>query len=648
MKTLVSAAMFAVLTTTAIAESITIFISGNRSETLGLGIPAATTIISANDIEKSGASNLYELFSTVNGIQVSDSSSGGGNANIDMRGFGETSQSNVAILINNQKINTTTDATVWNLHAINVDNIERIEIIRGSSGVLYGSQAVGGLINIITKDVVGDNTSIKQSLGSYNAIETSIDLIRSFKNIGSVDNLRTQINAYKKKSDGYRDNNTLEVERLDLGVKFDQGNNITTLNLQSLHDHLQTPGALNAIELAANRRQAIADHQGDFTENKTLTISGSHKKTLTSSTEAKASFKYQTVNRTFRTGFRGWPANSNSTQDKWTFEINPHLTTSSKFGITSYGLDLNSSNYTLSSGQGNAQQIYAAYIQHQTELTQKLNMTTGLRYSKVFNDLYNSFSTPTSAKPSNAFFVKSLGFSFSPKDKLNLFARVDENFRFAKVDEHTNSFEGVGNATGISLKDQNGRSFEFGVDYKLNKFSFSTALSRLKLENEITSTLQNGFAENLNLDQSTKDSLSLESSFTLKKNLKLILGAEFIDAQITSGPYAGNKTPSVSDRTFSLKTLWSQKQNLVHSLSAKWTGDQYLTSDFTNTNPKLSAFKVINYNLSHKIENWDLNFKVENLTNEQYISFGAGSGAALGYYPAPERNFMISAKYTFE
>ena len=71
-------------------------------------------------------------------------------------------------------------------------------------------------------------------------------------------------------------------------------------------------------------------------------------------------------------------------------------------------------------------------------------------------------------------------------------------------------------------------------------------------------------------------------------------------------------------------------------------------SDFTNTNPKLSAYKIINYNLSRKIENWDLNFKVENLTNEQYISFGAGSGTALGYYPAPERNFMLSAKYTFE
>ncbi len=157
--------------------------------------------------------------------------------------------------------------------------------------MLYGSQAVGGLINIITKDVIGDKTSFKQSLGSYNTTETSINLIRSSKNIGSVDNLSTQINAYKKKSDGYRGNNALEVERLDLGVKFDQGNNITTLNVQSLFDHLQTPGALSASEVESNRRQSFYDPTGntyttpaspagflgDFTENKTNTLTASHK-----------------------------------------------------------------------------------------------------------------------------------------------------------------------------------------------------------------------------------------------------------------------------------------------------------------------------------------------------------------------------------
>jgi iron complex outermembrane receptor protein len=655
MKTLVSAAVFAALTTTAIAEPITIFISGNRSETPGLGIPAATTVIGAKEIEESGASNLYELFSTVNGIQVSDSSSGGGNARIDMRGFGETSQSNVAILINNQKINTTTDATVWNLHAINLDNVERIEIIRGSSGALYGSQVVGGLINIITKDVIGDKTSIKQSLGSYNTTETSVDLARSTYNIGSIDTLVTHINAYKKKSDGYRYNNALEVERLDLGMRFNHGNNITTLNVQSLFDHLQTPGALSASEVESNRRQSFYDPTGntyttpaspagflgDFTENKTNTLTASHKRALTSKTDLDISGRYQKVERTFKTGGRTYTGTQYN-QDKWIIEINPHFLTSSIYGSTSYGFDLNNSSYSLSSGQSNKQKIYAGYAQHEIQLTQELSATTGARYSTVTNELYNSFSSPTTGKTNGSFFVKSIGLNYSANKNLRFFARADENFRFAKVDEHTNAQSGIG------LKDQNGISYEVGGDFNVNKFKVNAVLSRLNLENEITSKLVSGTPYNFNLDKTTKDSLQVNLEFAPRIDLVINGGAEFIDAQITGGAHDGSNTPGVAEKTFNLSATWLQNKNTTHSLSSKWIGEQFLTTDFNNDRPKLDSYKIFNYNFNHKIEDWNLGLRIENLTNEKYISFGATAYGADGYYPAPERNFMLTAKYTFE
>jgi len=652
MKTLVSAAVFAALTTTAIAEPITIFISGNRSETPGLGIPAATTVISADEIAESGASNLYELISTINGIQVSDSSSGGGNARIDMRGFGETSQSNVAILINNQKINTTTDATVWNLHAINLDNIERIEIIRGSSGVLYGSQAVGGLINIITKYTVGDSTSIKQSFGSYNTSETSVDLIRSKKNTGSSDKLSTHINAYKKKSDGYRDNNALNVERLDLGVKFNQGDKITSINIQSLKDYLQTPGALTASEVEANRKQSFYDPTtpegflGDFTENKTQTLTANHKHKLNPTTNLDISSRYQKVARTFKTGGRGYTGTQYN-QDKWSLELNPHLTTASKLGLTSYGLDLTSSSYTLSTGQGNDQQIYAAYIQQETQVSKPLSATYGARYSKVFNDLYTtSVSAPytvTRGKPNESFLIKSIGLNYSANDQFRFFARADENFRFAKVDEHTNVQSGIG------LKNQSGISYELGGDFKANNLKINAVLSRLKLENEITSYLDSwGTPINMNLDKTTKDSLQVNLEFSPRTELVIHGGAEFIDAQITGGVHDRSKTPGVAEKTFNLSATWHQNNKTTHSLTSKWIGEQFLTTDFNNDRPKLDSYKIFNYNFNHKIEDWNIGLRIENLTNEKYISFGATAYGSDGYYSAPERNFMLTAKYTFE
>jgi len=109
MKTLVSAAVFTAITTTAIAEPITIFISGNRSETPGVGIPAATKIISSDEIEKSGASSLADILNRLSFIQVRDTQGGGANAAVDMRGFGENGAYNTVILIDGIKLNPSAD-----------------------------------------------------------------------------------------------------------------------------------------------------------------------------------------------------------------------------------------------------------------------------------------------------------------------------------------------------------------------------------------------------------------------------------------------------------------------------------------------------------------------------------------------------------
>ena len=666
MKTLVSAAMFAALTTTAIAEPITIFISGNRSETPGLGIPAATTVISADDIKKSGASNLYELFKNHNGIQVSDTSSGGGNATIDMRGFGETSQSNVAILINNQKINTTTDATVWNLHAIDIENIERIEIIRGSSGVLYGNQAVGGLINIITKAPMGKQSTVKQTIGSFNTKETQASIARTQRNTTNLDSISMGINAYKKTSDGYRDHNSTDVEKIDLDLTLVKGVDKTQFNLQSLNDHLETPGSLYANELLINRKQSHSNFDADFTENQTTTFTASHKTKLDSHSNLDASMRYQKVHRTFLTSYRTGRETIPGHQYKETLEFSPHITTNTSFGLASYGLDLISSNYELSTRFGpdtNDQNIRAAYGQFEYAVTPGLSATYGARYSTVDNHIVrktSSLVTYGDVKNDDEVFVNSLGLNYAINPNTNIFIRADENFRFAKIDEHTNTVSG-----DIGLKNQTGISYELGGKFNKDNFSFDAVISRLKLNNEITSTTINSCwpcvgagayfyneIKNLNLDQTTKDSLVINTEYSPTDFLQLFLGAELIDANITGGTHSGKKTPGVANKTFSFGATWTPSSKISHSISSKWVGEQFLTSDFGNTSPKIDSYKRLDYNFTNNFDNWLLGFKIENLTNEKYNSSGAtswsGTTAINGYYPAPERNFMLTAKYTFE
>ena len=94
-----------------------------------------------------------------------------------MRGFGEASSSNFLMLLNGRKLNDL-DMGGINFSNIPLSSIDRIEIIRGNSaGTIYGSGAVGGAINIVTKDSSEVSDIINLSYGSYNSM--SVDFTTS-------------------------------------------------------------------------------------------------------------------------------------------------------------------------------------------------------------------------------------------------------------------------------------------------------------------------------------------------------------------------------------------------------------------------------------------------------------------------------------
>lgn len=127
-----------------------------------LEVPSSVSIVTAEDIKKSSARTVGELLQDVPGVQISNSG-GQGLKRISLRGEGVN---RTLILIDGQQIveNKSMDGT-----ALMIDTalIERIEIIRGPSSVLYGSNAIGGVINIITKK--GGKKPVEGSLNlAYN------------------------------------------------------------------------------------------------------------------------------------------------------------------------------------------------------------------------------------------------------------------------------------------------------------------------------------------------------------------------------------------------------------------------------------------------------------------------------------------------
>ena len=175
-------------------------------------IPANVTVITREGIEQSNAQNVVDLLRNEVDIEVQDYYGNGKSASVDIRGFGETGPLNTLVLVDGRRVNEI-DLSGVDWSQIPLDQIERVEIVRGSGSVLYGDNAAGGVINIITrkpeKPISVQAEGVGGSYGYYKG-GTSV--------AGKWGPLSAILSASYQNTDGYRENGFLRAK--DIGGKF--------------------------------------------------------------------------------------------------------------------------------------------------------------------------------------------------------------------------------------------------------------------------------------------------------------------------------------------------------------------------------------------------------------------------------------------
>lgn len=155
------------------AKSRDIIVTANKTNAEVKAVPQAVEVITADDIEKLGASDVLSALRTANNLNLSSAGMTGNQVSI--RG---NSTNHTLILVDGKRLSgEDTDVTqnVYALSRLNIHNVERIEIVRGNASVLYGSDALGGVINIITKTptknafAVGFTTGTKEMTNYYHS-----------------------------------------------------------------------------------------------------------------------------------------------------------------------------------------------------------------------------------------------------------------------------------------------------------------------------------------------------------------------------------------------------------------------------------------------------------------------------------------------
>ncbi len=159
------------------ADLAPIVVTASRLDTQSAPATAAVTVIERHEIERLQARDLSDLLRRIPGLSITNHGGRGQVTSVSLRG---TNSDHVLVLVDGVKIGSATSgATPW--AAIPLEQIERVEVVRGPRSSLYGSEAIGGVVQLFTRQATTEpfSTRLRVSAGTYHTLATSLSFSAS-------------------------------------------------------------------------------------------------------------------------------------------------------------------------------------------------------------------------------------------------------------------------------------------------------------------------------------------------------------------------------------------------------------------------------------------------------------------------------------
>lgn len=144
-----------------------VVVTATRTETNDIDVPATTTVITAEDIKNKGYTSVFDALEQSVGVTSYSYSNGGDDLGGSVsRFYIRGMDKGTLVLVNGAPVNIMNYSST---EGVPIDAVEKIEIIKGSNSVLYGAEAMGGVVNIITKKGGESSASVSAKYGNYNS-----------------------------------------------------------------------------------------------------------------------------------------------------------------------------------------------------------------------------------------------------------------------------------------------------------------------------------------------------------------------------------------------------------------------------------------------------------------------------------------------
>jgi iron complex outermembrane recepter protein len=634
-------------------------------------LPAKVTVITAEDIRKTGAKTVQEAIQWATGIVMYDAVGNAFQQTIDLRGFNGQPVPATSVFVDGQRINEPDFNTV-NFDLIPFDTIERIEILPGPSAI-YGKNALGGVINIITKR--GGNTHQVTSDTLWGSFSRQRYTLNASGPIGKFD---YYANFGRETEAGFRDDSGAQISRFygRLGYRPTEQTDFT-VSYTYVKDHLLQAGSLPLSVAAIDRKANFTP--GDFNDNNTsvvrltgrqglplgfsLNINGFYRRLnqeqfgvgqpadvtssllSTAQTNSLTESKGGTAQLTQATAIFGHANTLILGTEFQRNDFGSHLLSTSSFGPFNNRQDTN-------------EDIQGYFAQDSFYVLSNLILVGGVRYDR--NSISTSFEdTFTPPGIGNRVFNRTnprAGLTYLITPEASLYFNYSQGFR-------TPTFLELFPVTGLSnplLKPVVSNNYEIGARTKLQQWGeAAVTVFQSDVRNEIFFTCNNCdvFSAtfdglNRNVDRSRRRGIETTLKARYNNYLDGIVNYTYTEATFrtrfnssaTQTVEVGDSFPLVPKNRLSVTGNLHPAEGWTVSLIGLYVSTQFFLNDQTNEQPRIPGYFQLNSRIAYErpVPGGRLSgfVMVNNLLDAKYATSGVIASNTLTGGGAQERFIM--------
>lgn len=615
-----------------------IVVTATRAPSSWQSAPVGATVITADQITRAGVGDANEAVRKLAGVPSRSDLWGGRERVLDLRGYGSTAQGNLVVLVNGVRISENEDVAA-RLSAIPLNLIDRIEVVRGGSSVLWGEGASAGVINVILKDKarMGTQARVFASIESFNGREVGAD--------GSWGNEQWGLDASVKRlrNDGYRDNSAYAQDVGSVGVQWTQNGLHARARIQQEAQNARMPGALSFAQFAANRRQTTSpDDWANTEETRYLSNVGYEHG------DWAFDLDLGTRDRTSSYEFV-YPGSSATTSKSRQTQLTPRVVYDGAVaGITTrtlVGLDFQNWQFHKNVGTGTEQGTQgnrAAFFQSDWTLPSRTRVVFGARQEHVDKqDNYPGagYDSPVTYDRPDSLKAHELSISQTLMDAWDVYGRSTASYRLPNIDENRSTM------ALLALRPQRNRDTEVGVKWAQRGQSATVRWFKQNTVDEIA--FDPISYVNTNLDPTRRRGVELEGHVRPHDRLDLSGTWQHLTARYVAGPNSGKEPVLVAPYSVTLRATYSLDDSQSVSVGMQYIGPVRFGDDSDNScNARIPSSRPIDATYRWSDQLWTVVLAGTNLADQHSYSY-AYSCTRGALYPDAGRALKLTVSRSF-